>query len=117
MDVAGFTSIASEVNSSVLVLGLLTSKRHVNRETLEGTGSQTSVSFTPSTVLDLGGNANRALIKDRRCQWDLGNTKCKAVGIGQLLIRTMTQALVPKELGSLGRESVDWQSIGCGGVG
>jgi len=110
--IAGLTIEAEKILVVGRVLGALTRKGKVDREALTGASSFARGGVSTGSLVELGFEAYRAVLKDRLGDVELGDTMGKEMGTGKLGIRTVAKALVPKEAFSFGRNAVEDKFIG-----
>jgi hypothetical protein len=105
-NIAGLTIEAKEVLVVGRVLGALTRERKVDGEALAGASSFARGGVTTGSLVELGLEAHGAVLKDGLRDIELGDTMGKEMGTGELGIRAVAKALVPKEAFSFGRKAV-----------
>jgi hypothetical protein len=96
-----------------LGLRLLSSEGKVDADTLIGDGGCLGGVGTRRTFLEFGGQADRTSIENRSGMFETGNTINIFVGIIEMLITDMIEALMPEKSFSIGMKPLDlkvWSS-------
>jgi hypothetical protein len=89
-DIAGSTVDASIGLTTCFVLGMLASKGKINRDALPGNRGRVSRIVARGTLLKLGGEADRALVKDGFATRKFGNAIDMFMGVVEVVITRMS---------------------------